>query len=233
MAFRDWLDITLTNFGVWLGGVGDRGLTNLWYAAYYRRVDLDRDRENVTNGVRNFFAWLPDLLGFARDWLTSLMIGYVVDPVYNVLSWPFSLIMARVDDLWWPEYGHYTPVKYALDALYTVKDRLLDLVDFATTLVDGVRSYLTGLLTDAYNALVGFINGTIASLTVWTTWVRDTVWERVQGLTVGLATTNRMLTQVYNDVEAIRRDPPGWIWQHLEPALRERVEGWLDRIWYS
>jgi hypothetical protein len=157
----------------------------------------------------------------------------VVDPVYYVLAWPYRFVIARLDDLWLSSAGHYKPVKYGLDTLFHYKDRLLDLVDFATNLVSGVRAYLTGLLNDAYNTLVGFINGVTSSLTAWTQWVTNTVWAGVQGLGVDLAATNRMLTQVYNDLEAIRRDPVTWIWSHLEPVLRQRVEDWLNRIWYS
>ena len=233
MSFRDWVNVTVTNFVLWLAGVADGGITTLWYYAYNKRVELDRDRENVKNGVRWFFNWIPDLLGFARDWFTSLIIGYVVDPIYNILRWPFTFVMERIDTLWVPNWGHYKPDKYGMDTLYHVKDRLLNLIDFATSLVEGARASLTGLLSDAYNTLIGFINGAIEALNAWATWVRDTVWANVQGLASSLADTNRMLTQVYDDLEAIRRDPASWVWTHVEPHLQRLVTDWLDRIWYT
>ena len=233
MSFRDWLNATMTNLVFWLAGLADGGFTTIWLLAYYKAVDLERDRENVKNGVRWFFSWIPDLLGFARDWFTSLIIGYVVDPIYNVLTWPFNFLTERLDDLWVSSWGHYKPVKYGMDTLFHVKDRLLDLIDFATSLVDGVRSFLTGLVLDAYNTLMGFIIGAIEALNDWAVWVRDTVWANVQGLASSLADTNRMLTQVYYDLEAIRHDPASWVWTNVEPRLQRLVTDWLDRIWYT
>jgi len=233
MSFRDWVDATLTNFILWVAGIADGGFTTIWVQAYYRVIDLERDRENVKNGVRWFFSWIPDVLGFARDFFTSLIIGYVVDPVYNVLTWPFNFLTERLDNLWVGSWGHYKPVKYGMDALYHVKDRLLDLIDFTTSLVEGVRSFLTGLLSEAYNTLMGFINEAVGALNAWAAWVRDTVWANVQELASSLADTNRMLTQVYYDLDAIRRDPASWVWTHVEPRLQSLVSAWLDRIWYS
>jgi len=233
VSFRDWLSATLTNFAVWLASLADGGLTALWYYAYYRQVDLDRERTNVENGVKYIFAWLPDLLSFARDFFVTLIIGYVVTPFYNVLTWPWIFIRDRIYDLWQPSSGHYRPVKYGLDVLYHVRDRLIDLVDFATSLRDQVYTAVTGLITAAYNTLAGFISGAITALNSWAAWVRDTVWAGVLGLLSSLADTNRMLTQVYNDLRAITHNPAAWVWSNIEPTLKSQVEAWLNRIWYS
>jgi len=233
MAFRDWLYQTLTGFITWLAGIADGGLTAIWWYAYTRRANLDYRQTDVENGVRWFFDFLPSILGFVRDWLTSLIIGYVVSPVFAVLRWPFDFVMDRITGLWDGASSHYRPVTYGINAGLQLRDRLLDLVDFAQDLVGRANSFASGLVNSIYQTLVGAINGAIKTLNDWTDWVNKTVWPSVQSLSSGLTDTNRTVAQIYGDVQSIVKNPRDWIWSHLEPQLAELVTTWLNRIWYS
>ena len=233
MSFRDWLYVTITNFGQWAAGISDDVITSIWYRASDLYWGLENERDSVKAGVSWCFSWIPDLLGFARNWLTYLITGYIVDPVFNLLKWPFGFVMDKINALWWSAYGHYIPVENALESFLHIRDRLINLIDFVNNLVSGLQSYLIGLLNSAYNTLMGFVNAAIAGLNDWASWVTQTVWTKVLELWVSVDNTNRALTQIYNDFEVIRRDPAGWLWSNLEPVLQRNVEDWLNSIWYA
>jgi hypothetical protein len=232
-TFRNWLYRVLTEFGVDVSDrLGNRITdTAIWSNSKADAVEQARlDTNNYLAGLIIAAPWPFDQ---AISWFMALACNYIVNPAFSAVRYVFIYASMLIQTLWRWDRMNYIPACWLLDIICHVRDRLVNLIDDTATLISNTQTWVTGLVNTART----YLQPAIDVLNNWRTdvsaWIGQNLYNPLMAVIGDITEIGTRLYTAEQSVLAITSDPVTWIWSHIEPYLRTKVEAWLNSIWYT
>jgi hypothetical protein len=187
--------------------------------------------EYARNLVRWWLGYIPDILGFARDWLEYILIDCIINPLEWLFQSPFQVVKGLIEGLWDSPSNNYTPVTIIKGKLDDLRDVILAVYDAASGLGNDVITYLTGLLEELRKTLQDGIDALWTYFWGLDTYITQTIAGDITELRYRLDAAIDNLNLVVRAVNEITADPGKWVWDNLRPGLENRIRDLLMAIW--
>lgn len=167
----------------------------------------------------------------ALGWFRSLLVAYIIDPIFaslrNVANTPVLLIYHQYN---W-DWHRYNPSVWFIQLVWSLRDRLVEILDYAVQLVDDATALASQMLATVTNALttaIGAVNGALQSLQLY---VYTTIVTNIGSLGARIDELISWTDTIQTELHAITLDPPGWIWRQAEPYVEQWGTSWLKDHW--
>ncbi len=228
---RDYIIYHANQLAANVAGWIDGQFNNVLGWSYARDGDISDRHVNAVAWV-NWFLWgAPWPFSVALGWLKALIIAYVVDPVFWALHHVtgfFAYIIFTTFNWGW---NHYQPSVWSLLAIWSLRDRLLNVLDFALDVANAAGTYArqyAEMLIDGVLYAIGGVETTLGGLA---SYVYTTIATGLASVRLTLDDARLAIGNLQAEVREINQDPTAWIWRNIEGSLKGLIEAWLLRQW--
>jgi len=232
MSLRQWVYQVVNDFGVYVAIL----TSNRIYSAYALLVDANAFVDRLLQQARDIAQALIDITPWwfsgAVAWIGSLVIDRVLVPAHDFVVTPLIYAINFAVGLWDSGSQMFTPAVWVRSLIFHIRDRLDNSMQWAEDIANGISSGLTWLVSSLSATLTNAVNALTNALDTLINYVRITLYDNILAVIAGLQSTNSMVTQLYDDLQAIQHDPVNWIWSRIEPELEHRLYDIINRIGY-
>lgn len=199
--------------------------------SYARDRDVTNLHANTVAWVRWFAAGAPWPFNVAIGWLTDLLVDHIVDRIVNALHHVTGFFAYLVFNTFNWGWNHYQPSVWAKLAIWSLRDRLVNVLDFAQDVANSAGTYARQYAEVLTDGVLWIINGLDETLSGLTSYVYTTIATGIASIRLTLDDARIAIGNLQAEVREINQDPTAWIWRNLEGNLKGLMEDWLLRYW--